>query len=55
MPDSFSRMGLAAVRCGNRRVKKYFNSKIPRLVAMYLFAVTRETVDRACLWHQQRL
>ena len=28
-------------------VKKYFNSKIPRLVAMYLLAVTRETVDSA--------
>src|SRR5262249_43233065 len=26
-------------------VKKYFNSKIPRLVAMYLLAVTRDTVD----------
>ena len=26
-------------------VKKYFNSKMPRLVAMYLLAVTRETVD----------
>jgi len=26
-------------------VKKYFNSKMPRLVAMYLLAVTRDTVD----------
>src|SRR5712692_223043 len=26
-------------------VKKYFSSKMPRLVAMYLLAVTRETVD----------
>ncbi len=30
-------------------VKKYFNSKMPRLVAMYLFAVTRETVDSCML------
>ena len=26
-------------------VKKYFSSKMPRLVAMYLLAVTRDTVD----------
>src|SRR5882672_1238152 len=30
-------------------VKKYFNSKLPRLVAMYLLAVTRDTVD-SCIW-----
>ena len=30
-------------------VKKYFNSKMPRLVAMYLLAVTRETVDSCML------
>src|ERR1700735_4582413 len=30
-------------------VKKYFNSNMPRLVAMYLLAVTRETVD-SCIW-----
>ena len=29
-------------------VKKYFSSKMPRLVAMYLLAVTRDTVDSAC-------
>src|SRR5476651_2520760 len=27
-------------------VKKYFSSKMPRLVAIYLLAVTRETVDK---------
>ena len=26
-------------------MKKYFSSKMPRLVAMYLLAVTRDTVD----------
>ena len=30
-------------------VKKYFNSKLPRLVAIYLLAVTRDTVD-SCIW-----
>src|SRR6266571_1749794 len=30
-------------------VKKYFNSKMPRLVAIYLLAVTRDTVD-SCIW-----
>src|SRR4029453_3832542 len=30
-------------------VKKYFNSKMPRLVAMYLLAVTRDTVDSCIL------
>src|SRR5664279_110556 len=30
-------------------VKKYFSSKLPRLVAMYLLAVTRDTVD-SCIW-----
>ena len=30
-------------------VKKYFSSKMPRLVAMYLLAVTRETVDSCML------
>src|SRR6266853_5567407 len=30
-------------------VKKYFNSKMPRLVAVYLLAVTRETVDSCML------
>src|SRR5262249_45757631 len=30
-------------------VKKYFSSKIPRLVAIYLLAVTRETVDSCIL------
>ena len=30
-------------------VKKYFSSKMPRLVATYLLAVTRETVDSCML------
>ena len=30
-------------------VKKYFSSKMPRLVAMYLLAVTRDTVDSCML------
>jgi hypothetical protein len=30
-------------------VKKYFSSKMPRRVAMYLLAVTRDTVDSCML------
>src|ERR1700730_6360781 len=45
MPHGFCRMRFTAVRGGDRGCKKNFISKVPRAVAMYLLAVTRDTVD----------
>ena len=47
--DGFRRMGLATMGRCNRGGEKIFSSKLPRLVAMYLLAVTRDTVD-SCIW-----